>query len=113
MVEEVEEGYAWCGPEFANDCSCRDRLMETLPTLSEQAAAAVRAQLDVLDERFLAATIPWPGHEAGHGRWWLRRVPRVLEPDVGERYTAGWPLGWEMLPFPKPDSVRVVGPDDT
>ncbi|WP_405386130.1 hypothetical protein OG596_01150 [Streptomyces sp. NBC_01102] len=83
-------------------------LARTVPPLS---TAAVRPQLDALDERFRQATIPWPGHEEGGGPWWHRRVPRTLVPDVGEPVSDEWPLGWDMMPFPKPPTVRVEWPD--
>ncbi|GAA2499490.1 hypothetical protein [Streptomyces gobitricini] len=110
LVEEVEAGYAWCAPASVHDRRCRGELARVVPRLTEEeAAAALRPRPHALDERFRAATIPWPrpGRGTADGPWWRHRVPRILEADPGERYRDGRPLGWDMLPHPKPGSVPV------
>lgn len=42
-------------------------------------------------------------------RWWEWRIPRLLLTEDAERLDRGWPVEWSMMPFPKPESVRVVG----
>ncbi|MEU2065173.1 hypothetical protein [Streptomyces sp. NPDC013455] len=54
---------------------------------------------------------PVLGCECGEwGCWprWTWRVPRRLEIEASERRDPDWPLGWEMMPFPRPASVEVV-----
>ncbi|CAM5544037.1 hypothetical protein [Streptomyces aurantiogriseus] len=108
LVCEVEEGYGWSGPELANDLFCRTQLAAVWRLLPEKVRTARQAELEALDERFRAATIPFPGHEQLTGQWWTWRVPRVLEVEPGLPRHRGWPMGWEMMPFPKPDQVDVV-----
>jgi hypothetical protein len=67
-----------------------------------------RLELDELGARFRTATIPWPDPDENPRRWWERRIPRILEAERGEGRLRGWPMGWGMLPFPKPDEVTVV-----
>ncbi|MEV1068119.1 hypothetical protein [Streptomyces sp. NPDC050263] len=111
LVREVEdeEGYSWCAPELSNDLACRTGLAGVWRLLPSQVRAARQPELDALDARFRAATIPWPGREESTGQWWMRRIPRVLDVEPGLPRHNGWPLGWEAMPFPEPDSVEVVG----
>ncbi|MCH0538958.1 hypothetical protein I3F58_05190 [Streptomyces sp. MUM 203J] len=108
VVREVEEGYAWCAPEFDDDIWCRSALAGVWPLLPPRVRAMRGPELDGLDARFRVATVPWPDQDEGPHQWWKRRVPRILESEEGEDRGQGWPQGWEMLPFPKPDSVHVV-----
>jgi hypothetical protein len=107
-VREVEEGYGWCAPELLDELFCRTELAGLWRLLPEEVRTARQAELDALDERFRVATIPYPGHEELTGRWWTWRVPRILDVEPGVPRHRGWPMGWEMLPFPKPDEVTVV-----
>ncbi|MEU6665338.1 hypothetical protein [Streptomyces sp. NPDC046727] len=106
FVAEVEEGYGWCAPEFTNDMSCRCELADLWPALPAETAATLRPVLDRWDARFRAATVPWPGHEEDP-RWWRWRIPRMLEAEPGEPLYRGWPGGWDMMPLPRPDGVRI------
>ncbi|MFB6619171.1 hypothetical protein ACFCV9_33955 [Streptomyces sp. NPDC056367] len=106
-MEDVEEGSARCAPELDDDICCRDALARVWPLLPPRVQAVRRPELDELDGRFRAATVPWPDREEPH-RWWHYRIPRVLEAEAGAPRPQGWPLGWEVLPFPRPDGVRVV-----
>jgi hypothetical protein len=108
LVDEVEDGYGWCAPELRHDLSCRTGLAGLWRRLPSQVRSARQAELDALDERFRAATVAFPGHEGVTGQWWMWRVPRILHAEPGEPRSRGWPLGWEMVPFPKPDDVDVV-----
>ncbi|MEU0395769.1 hypothetical protein ABZ208_23890 [Streptomyces sp. NPDC006208] len=108
VVEEVEEGYSWCAPELSNDIWCRSALARVWTLLPPRVREIRRPELSGLDDRFRAATIPWPGRDDESGRWWTWRVPRILEAEYDDRCEGGWPLGWDMMPFPKPDSVTVV-----
>ncbi|MFJ5924616.1 hypothetical protein ACIQF6_18655 [Kitasatospora sp. NPDC092948] len=106
QVEEAEEGCSWSWPEFSNDLGCRTALAAEWPQLAVPVREAWEPELRRLDERFRAATIPWPG--PGGGRWWMRRIPRLIEAEaVAGCDERGWPVGWEMMPFAKPDAVRV------
>lgn len=107
LVAEVEEGYGWCRPELSNDLWCRGALARVWPRLPERVRALRQPELDAYDDRFRAATVPWPDRPEG-GRWWERRIPRTLEAEAGETRRQGWPMGWDMMPFPKPDEVEVV-----
>ncbi|MFF0390051.1 hypothetical protein ACFYS8_15400 [Kitasatospora sp. NPDC004615] len=108
-VEGVEEGYSWCAPELMNDLGCRTTPAEEWPQLAAAVREAWEPELRGLDERFRAATIPWPGHGDGDGQWWMWRIPRLIYAEPGERCDErGWPAGWDMMPFAKPDAVRVI-----
>ncbi len=108
MAAEVEDVYSWCAPELMNDIWCRGVLAKIWPMLPARVQASRQPELDSIDERYRRATIPWPGRpEDGFG-WWTRRVPRRLEAEASEQRGADWPLGWDMMPFPRPDSVEVV-----
>ncbi|MFE2171253.1 hypothetical protein ACFXB3_40245 [Streptomyces sp. NPDC059447] len=108
VVEDVEEGYGLSAPEFGGELTCRDVLAATWPLLPPRVRAVRRPGLDELDGRFRAATTPWPDRPEEPPQWWHRRIPLVLEAEAGLPRPDGWPLGWEFLPFPKPDGVRVV-----
>jgi hypothetical protein len=108
LVTEVEEGYGWCAPELLHDLGCRSGLAAVWRRLPEEVRAARQAELDALDERFRTATIPHPGRQEDTGHWWTRRVPRTLCAEPGEGRVRGWPPGWDMMPFAKPDEVDVV-----
>ncbi|MFD7629608.1 hypothetical protein ACFV7Q_26880 [Streptomyces sp. NPDC059851] len=108
LVEEVEEGYGWCAPELDNDLWCRTALAGVWRLLPPRVQTIRQSELDELDARFRAATIPWPDRDEDPRRWWEWRVPRILEAEPGESRWKGWPVGWGMLPFPKPDEVDVV-----
>ncbi|MFI1647145.1 hypothetical protein ACH4XT_09400 [Streptomyces avidinii] len=106
-VAGVEEGYAWCLAEFDSDIWCRTTLARVWPLLPPRVRSARQPRLHELDERFRAATIGWPDR-GGEEQWWLWRVPRLLVTEPGDPYDGGWPAGWVRMPFPKPDSVRVI-----
>ncbi|MFD7555398.1 hypothetical protein [Streptomyces sp. NPDC059533] len=108
VVEDVEEGYSLCAPEFDDDLACRDALGRAWPLLPPRVRAIRRPELDELDGRFRAATVPWPGRPEEPHQWWRYRIPLVVEAEAGLPRPGGWPLGWEVLPFPKPAGVRVV-----
>ncbi|GLV88424.1 hypothetical protein Slala03_81130 [Streptomyces lavendulae subsp. lavendulae] len=107
-VAGVEEGYSWCAPELANDIWCRTALAHVWPLLPPRVQSAWQPRLHELDGRFRAATVQWPGRGGDEGHWWKWRIPRLLEAEAGDPCKGGWPSGWEMMPFPKPDSVQVV-----
>ncbi|MET7299969.1 hypothetical protein [Embleya sp. NPDC005575] len=108
MASEVEEGYSCCAPEFDNDIWCRSALAQAWPMLPTRVQAIRRPELDGIDERYRRATVPWPGQPEHGAGWWTRRVPRRLEVETSEQRKGDWPLGWETMPFPRPDSVEVV-----
>ncbi|MGW2050317.1 hypothetical protein ACWCPF_34860 [Streptomyces sp. NPDC001858] len=108
MTDEVEEGYSWCAPELSNDIWCRGVLEKIWPMLPARVQEIRRLELDSIDKRYRRATIPWPGHAEDDAEWWIWRVPRLLEVEASEQRGEGWPLGWEMMPFPRPDSVEVI-----
>ncbi|MFC5719896.1 hypothetical protein ACFP1Z_06850 [Streptomyces gamaensis] len=109
LVAQVEEGYAWCKPEFDNDIWCRGALAKVWPLLPPRVRAVCQPRLDGLDDRFRAATIPWPGHDEEPPQdWWHWRIPRLLEAGTEECGTLGWPEGWEIMPFPRPEGVELV-----
>ncbi|MET9516517.1 hypothetical protein [Streptomyces sp. NPDC002994] len=107
LVEEVEAGYSWCAPELVNDIWCRGELAEVWPLLPPRVRSVRQPELDALDGRFRSATIAWPGRTEERGVWWKWRIPRLLEAEAGDRCERGWPLGWDMMPFPKPVAVKV------
>lgn len=111
MVAEVEEGYSWCAPEFDNDMWCRGALANVWPTLPARVQEIRRTELDNIDERYRRASVPWPGRPEDEAGWWTWRVPRRLEVEASEQRGGDWPPGWEMMPFPRPDSVEVVSWD--
>jgi len=106
LAEQVEEGYISTGPEFSNDTWCRGVLESVWSRLPAQVRAAGQAQLERADAQFIAATFPWPDHE-DETKWWQWRFPRELGVFPDEGYESGWPPGWAMMPFPKPDEVGV------
>ena len=110
LVDELEseEGYTWCAPELSNDVWCRDALFRVWPLLPERVQNSWHVELGALDGRFRAATIQWPGHSGDEARWWHKRIPRLLAAEPGERLVRGWPLGWDMIMFPRPESIDVV-----
>lgn len=106
LVDEVEAGYSWSAPELSNDLGCRHELARAWPELPAAVRTAWEPELRELDDRFRVATVPWSEH--GGGVWWLDRVPRLIEVEAGRPCDErGWPQGWEMMPFAKPDAVRV------
>ncbi|MFI8823914.1 hypothetical protein [Streptomyces sp. NPDC053431] len=108
MADEVEEGYCWCAPELHNDLWCRSSLAKIWPMLPARVQEIRRPELDAFDERYRRATVPWPGRSEVGANWWTWRVPRRLVVEASELRGEGWPLGWDMMPFPRPDSVEVV-----
>ncbi|MFF1482247.1 hypothetical protein ACFVYD_32640 [Streptomyces sp. NPDC058301] len=107
VTARVEEGYSWCAAEVDNDIWCRSVLAEIWPLLPAGVQAVMGPELDIVDERYRRATVAWPGQSEDEGEWWHRRVPRRLEVEASELRDGDWPLGWEMMPFPKPDAVEV------
>ncbi|MGW5637460.1 hypothetical protein [Streptomyces sp. NPDC003832] len=108
VVAEIEEGYSWCAPELDNDIWCRGALARVWPLLPPRVRSLRQPALHELDERFRTATIPWPGRPEEAGRWWHRRIPRRLEAEADDPRDRGWPSGWAMMCFPKPDEVHVI-----
>ncbi|MCF1596881.1 hypothetical protein [Streptomyces muensis] len=108
LVDEVEDGYSWCAPELSHDLRCRNALAGAWPLLPSRVRAIRQLELDGLDERYRRATIPWPSRPEEGARWWTWRVPRRLEIEASEQRDPDWPLGWEMMPFPRPACVEVV-----
>ena len=109
IVQQLEddEGYSWCGAEFINDVWCRSALARVWPLLPERVRQIRQGELDGLDDRFRAATVPRSGHDADESQWYLWRIPRLLQADPTEPLERGWPTGWD-LPFPKPGTIKVV-----
>ncbi|WP_327151037.1 hypothetical protein [Nocardia sp. NBC_01329] len=108
LVNEAEEAYPWCASEFSNDLYCRDMLGEVWPLLPPRARRIVQPDLDRIDERYRRATVPWPGRPEDGAQWWQWRVPRRIEIEASEQRDPDWPMGWAMMPFPRPTSVEVV-----
>lgn len=108
LVDEVEEGYGWSAPELANDLGCRTALARLWRLLPPRVRAVRQRELEEIDRRFRSATVDWPGHDDPEGLWWLRRVPRRLDAETSGRSAHGWPLGWEVMAFPKPEAVEIT-----
>ncbi|MGR7003250.1 hypothetical protein ACU686_43545 [Yinghuangia aomiensis] len=109
VAAELEaDGYADCAPEFDHDIRCRDTLADVWHRLPPRFRALRQPELDRIDERYRQATVPWPGHPEDEARWWHRRVPRLLNVERSLRREGDWPCGWEMMPFPKPDTVDIA-----
>jgi hypothetical protein len=83
-------------------------LARVWPLLPERVRRSRQPELDEADHRFHAATMQWPGHNTDEDQWWKWRIPRLLQADPDEHFERGWPDGWEMMPFPKPDSVEIM-----
>lgn len=108
VVAEVEAGYSWSAPEFSNDVFSRGALARVWPLLPDRLAHLWHRELDALDARFRAATIAWPGHAENELEWWSRRIPRRLEAEADDPLDRGWPMGWDMMPFPRPVEIEIV-----
>ncbi|MGW6599015.1 hypothetical protein [Streptomyces sp. NPDC055036] len=108
FVSELGEGYSWCAPEFANDIFCRCALARVWPLLPPRVRSSRQTELDGIDGRFREATVSWPVRDADEGDWWRWRIPRRLEAEAGDPCNQGWPSGWDVMSFPKPDSVQVI-----
>jgi hypothetical protein len=108
FVKGLDEPCAWSGPEFTHEMGCRHELARLWPLLPAAARDERRPLLDLVDERFRAVTVPWPGKDTEADPWWSERIPRVLEAADGDTDERGWPRGWPV-PHPVPDGVRVVG----
>lgn len=108
LVHEVEEGYGWSAPELRNDLGCRTALAHAWRLLPPRVRAIRQPELDAIDRRFHASTVGRPGGDDHEGQWWLRRVPRRLEAETSQRSTHGWPPGWDVMAFPKPEAVEVA-----
>ncbi|MEZ0114910.1 hypothetical protein ABH920_008945 [Catenulispora sp. EB89] len=93
-------------PEFSNETWCRGVLAPVWSRLPAQVRDVGQAQLKRADAQFIAATIPWPNHE-DETKWWKWRIPRELGAYPDEGYGSGWPPGWAMVPFAKPDEAAV------
>lgn len=108
MVAEVEVGYSWSAAELGNDVFSRGALAKVWPLLPDRLARLWRTDLDELDARFRAATIEWPGHAEDDREWWSWRIPKRLEAGADDPMDRGWPMGWDMLPFPRPEEIEIV-----
>lgn len=108
LVDEVEEGYGWSAPELSNELECRTALARLWRLLPPRVRAVRQSELDEIDRRFRSTTVGWPGHDDHEGQWWLRRVPRRLEAETARRSAHGWPLGWEVMAFPRPEAVEIT-----
>ena len=84
FVRQVENGYTDNLYEYSNDLSCRGRLAAVWPILTEKVREARQAELDAVDARLMASTVPGLGN-SGAGKstkaWWEDRRPVLL---VGE-----------------------------
>ncbi|NNN33832.1 hypothetical protein HLK59_26395 [Streptomyces sp. S3(2020)] len=89
-MSDVAEGCGRSRPELSNDLWCRGVLARVRPRLPERVRALRQPELDAYDDRFRAATAPWPDRAEGGPRW------------------QGRPMGRDMMPFPEPDEVDVV-----
>ncbi|MDT0485381.1 MULTISPECIES: hypothetical protein [Streptomyces] len=108
VVEDLVDGYSDCAPEFVNDVWCRGALARVWRLLPSRVRVIRQRELDVLDGRFRAATVGRPDRDDESHQWWVHRIPQILEAVPGEPRWQGWPMGWDVMPFPKPDSVEVV-----
>ncbi|WP_145910021.1 hypothetical protein [Kitasatospora viridis] len=106
-VAAVADGYSWSAPELTHDIWCRTGLARVWPLLPPRVRALRQRELDESDDRFREVTVPWPDQVADRGEWWMRRIPRLLDCEPEERLDRGWPTGWEMMPFPRPDGVEL------
>ena len=89
FVRQVETGDSDNRYEYVNDMSCRDRLAAAWPILTEKVRNARQAQLDALDARFEAATVPDPDStdaEGGDDAWWVDRRPVLLVGELAEDF---------------------------
>jgi len=89
FVRQVETGYSDNRYEYFNDMSCRRGLAAAWPVLTEKVRNARQAELDALDARFMAATVPGPGStgEANSGgEWWEDRRPVLLVGELAEDF---------------------------
>ncbi len=84
LVGTVENGYEQMVDEYTNDLACRDWLAAAWPLFTERVRVARQEELDVLDGRFMAATIEDAEGALGRfhratstGGWWWRRLPKV------------------------------------
>jgi len=82
IVGRVEEGYDETVCEYLNDLACRRWLDLAWPLLTESVRQSRAADLQVLDDRFRAATIHDGGRSLGRffkvddgPEWWWRRRP--------------------------------------
>ena len=55
---EALEGYSWCGPELSNDVWCRTALAKVWPLLPTRVRQIRQPELDELDGRFRAVSVP-------------------------------------------------------
>ncbi|WP_331767732.1 hypothetical protein [Embleya sp. NBC_00896] len=109
ITAELEaEGYSDCAPEFHHDIWCRNTLAQVWPLLPPRIRTLRQPELDRIDDRYREATVPWPGRPQDEADWWHRRVPRRLEVEISEHREDDWPWGWEMMPFPRPDTVEII-----
>ncbi|WP_338693948.1 hypothetical protein V2W30_04915 [Streptomyces sp. Q6] len=113
LVADVEEGYGWSAPELANDLECRTALARIWRLLPPRVRAIRQPELDGIDERFRSSTVGWPGQGDRGLRWWLHRVPRQIEAEIPDLNAQGWPMGWDVLPFPRPGAVEITGTGKT
>jgi hypothetical protein len=75
LVEQVETGYSESIYEYTNDASCRNWLDAAWPLLTTAVQTARQAELQSLDDRFLAATEEITTPLMTSDGWWWRRVP--------------------------------------
>ncbi|MFJ8476898.1 hypothetical protein [Kitasatospora sp. NPDC094011] len=97
LIDKVERGYGTAVADYTNELYCRNWLHEAWPLLDEHTVLRWTARIQVLDRRFVVATVEDDGAALGRfhripaspALWWWRRHPRVL---VGE-------FGDALLPF--------------
>ncbi|QXE34989.1 hypothetical protein KQY30_12630 [Streptomyces sp. GMY02] len=95
-------------PDLINDLWCRSALARGWHLLPPRVRAIRDPELHAIDQRFRRATVGRPGRDDRAGEWWLGRVPRRLEAETSDRTADGWPMGWDMLSFPRPESVQII-----
>jgi len=89
FVRQVETGYSDNSYEYFNDMSCRRGLAAAWPLLTEKVRRARQAELDAVDARFMAATVPGPGSTGADnddGDWWEDRRPVLLVGELAEDF---------------------------